>query len=386
MNKKLRLAIVGASLLTAFGITSNVKLAIASSYNYKVATVTAKPMAHLYDKNGQLIADRVLIANTDWRVGEIKKINSEDYLQVSTNEWLRLNDSRTNFDMATGHIYHDFIGTVKGTNTSVYNDETKQYSNQSSRFPKNSAWKVSYIIKNSQGQYFYRVSNHEFITKNGMWLNDIPQDTDVSYQADFGLNAGGSSSNNVNPVSHSDSNITPTQPAKTNDEKPNTTPTQPNNNQPGKVTPTFNEDTDSIARAIVNSVNNERASQGIPALKQHSGLMAAAAVRAQEQVKSYGHIRPNGQNWSSILTTQYYPETETDSAENAINITAEVTDPNRLAEITMMGFKSSAGHYRAIMNPIYKDIGVGVYLDKPNNRYYVIQIFANPYVDWRNQK
>ncbi|MBA1393305.1 CAP domain-containing protein, partial [Lactobacillus sp. XV13L] len=256
-----------------------------------------------------------------------------------------------------------------------------QYSDQSPRFPKNSTWKVNYIIKNSQGQYFYRVSGHEYITRSEMWLNDIPQDGDTMYIADFGMSGTTNSANTNNSnTTSSNSNNNSVKPAPSvpttsdNNKQPTQTPNVPK--QP--ATPTFNEDTASIAQAIVQSVNAERASKGIAPLKQHSGLMAAAAVRAQEQVKSYGHIRPSGQRWDSILTTQYYPETANDCSENAINITAEVTNPSRLADITMMGFKSSAGHYRAIMNPIYKDIGVGVYLDKPNNRYYVVQIFANP--------
>lgn len=360
MNKKIRAIITSLLLFLVMGTITSIKTVNVQAYTYKVATVTV-PRANLYTGQGKLIIDRSLVANTDWRIGEIKVVNNTHLLQVSTDEWLRLQDCNPNFNVDTGHILRDFIGTIKDNNTQVFNDETKQYNNQSQRFPKNSIWKVNYIIKNSQGQYFYRVSNHEFITKTDMWLNDIPQDADIVYNADFGLN-------NQNK----DGQVT--EPPKTN---------VPNNSI--QSTPQFNEDTNTIANAIVQSVNAERQSHGVSPLKQHSGLMQAAAIRAQEQVKSYGHIRPDGQSWDTILTKQYYPETALDSAENALSVSAKVTDPYKIASLTMAGFKGSVGHYKAIMDPKFKDIGVGVYLDKSGENYFVVQIFANPYVDWRHQ-
>ena len=160
-----------------------------------------------------------------------------------------------------------------------------------------------------------------------MWLNDIPQDADIVYNANFGLN-------------NQNKDVQVTEPPKTN---------VPNN--PIQSTPKFNEDTNTIANAIVQSVNAERQSHGVSPLKEHSGLMKAAAIRAQEQVKSYGHIRPDGDSWDTILTKEYYPETTIDCAENALSVSARVTNPYKIASLTMDGFKGSAGHYRAIMDP-----------------------------------
>ncbi|MBA1393361.1 CAP domain-containing protein [Lactobacillus sp. XV13L] len=111
MQKKHPWQLIIASLICTWGLIVTAHYTQAATYNYPVVSVTQTPYAYLYNNNGERIVDRLLLANSDWRVGSVRYVDggSENFhhqlmYQVSTNEWLRGDQSRANFDPQTGQL------------------------------------------------------------------------------------------------------------------------------------------------------------------------------------------------------------------------------------------------------------------------------------------
>lgn len=127
-----------------------------------------------------------------------------------------------------------------------------------------------------------------------------------------------------------------------------------------------NVDTSGYLQQVVSLVNQERSKAGLPALKESAQLSAAAAVRAQEIVTSFGHVRPNGSSFSTAIAQKGVSFNGAGE-----NIAYGQSSP---AEV-MNTWMNSPSHREAILNRRYTDIGVACYQDS-NGVLYWTQLFT----------
>lgn len=138
----------------------------------------------------------------------------------------------------------------------------------------------------------------------------------------------------------------------------------PNGNQPGTGTPdTDNQkpgtdveqpDTEenSFAEQVVELVNVEREKAGLQALTLDKQIESAALVRAKEIETSFSHTRPDGRNFSSVLT------------DNGISFRGSgenIAWGQKTPEEVVTAWMNSEGHRANILNSKYTKIGVGYY-------------------------
>ena len=98
-----------------------------------------------------------------------------------------------------------------------------------------------------------------------------------------------------------------------------------------------------LAAEVVRLVNEERAKQGLSALRTDDELTRAACVRASEIATSFSHTRPSGASWSTVSASAY--------GEN-------IARGQRSAEKVMASWMTSEGHRANILRASYSSIGV----------------------------
>lgn len=128
---------------------------------------------------------------------------------------------------------------------------------------------------------------------------------------------------------------------------------------------TVKEKTLSETESVVKLVNEERKKTGVSALTANASLNKAAQKRAEEISKSFSHTRPDGSAFYTVFkefSVQYSAAGE--------NIAAGQKTP----EAVMTSWMNSAGHKKNILNPTYKNIGVGCFV-KDGCKYWV-QLFT----------
>lgn len=106
----------------------------------------------------------------------------------------------------------------------------------------------------------------------------------------------------------------------------------------------------SEAAEVIRLVNEERAKEGLPALKTASALTQAAQVRAEELLTLFSHTRPDGRSCFTALGeagVRYRAAGE--------NIAMGYPTPAAVVE----GWMNSPGHRANILNASYTTIGVG---------------------------
>ena len=106
-----------------------------------------------------------------------------------------------------------------------------------------------------------------------------------------------------------------------------------------------------FAVEVLNLVNAERARVGSPPLRLAADLMECSAIRAQELVEYFSHTRPDGSDWSTALGNKGYTWGE--------NIAAGYPT----AEDVVSSWMNSEGHRRNILNPEFRELGIGYYYD-----------------------
>lgn len=126
-----------------------------------------------------------------------------------------------------------------------------------------------------------------------------------------------------------------------------------------------NEAALSYAEQVVKLVNAERAKAGLSALEMKTDITAAANVRAKEIRQVFSHTRPDGRSFSSALKEQGV--SFRGSGEN-------IAWGQKTPEQVMNGWMNSDGHRANILNPNYKNIGVGFYQENGVN--YWVQLFT----------
>ena len=105
---------------------------------------------------------------------------------------------------------------------------------------------------------------------------------------------------------------------------------------------------------ILNNINNVRAAAGLGSLAQTNELMAAATIRAKEQVQNFSHTRPNGSEWYTVDSSVCYGECLSKGYNENEVTNAWMTSPT---------------HKAVIMDINYKTFGVGIY--EENGIYYI---------------
>ncbi len=115
-----------------------------------------------------------------------------------------------------------------------------------------------------------------------------------------------------------------------------------------------------LANQVLKLVNEERAKQGLGALRMDAELTRAACVRGGELLQKFSHTRPDGSRWSTVSASAF--------AEN-------IARGQRTAEKVMAAWMSSSeGHRENILRPSYGSIGICVF--NHNGVMYWVQLFG----------
>jgi len=123
-------------------------------------------------------------------------------------------------------------------------------------------------------------------------------------------------------------------------------------------------DTSTYAIDVINIVNRERASRGLPAYKVLPELMKAADIRVKETTRIWDHTRPDGRSGLTVID-------DLGIGWNALgeNLAKGQTTPAS----AMNGWMNSNDHRASILSRDFQYIGVGFI--KSGNQYYWTQIF-----------
>lgn len=128
------------------------------------------------------------------------------------------------------------------------------------------------------------------------------------------------------------------------------------------------QDLDAMAEKIVILVNEARADAGLKPLYMVPYLCDVANVRARETIVKFDHDRPDGSKFYTAIDYSLVP------FEKAAENLAAGSDN---AEATFNQWKNSPNHWKAIMNPSYTHIGVGVTNESNSEyKYYWEQFFV----------
>lgn len=122
-----------------------------------------------------------------------------------------------------------------------------------------------------------------------------------------------------------------------------------------------------LADEVIVLVNEARAEEGLQPLYAVPYLCDMATVRARECISTFEHKRPDGSMFSEVIDDNLAPWIW--SAEN-------IACGMNTAELTFNQWKNSADHWKAIMNPDFTHIGVGVaYEPNDSRQWYWEQLF-----------
>lgn len=129
---------------------------------------------------------------------------------------------------------------------------------------------------------------------------------------------------------------------------------------------TYVEVDKNFAENILKLVNEERIQRGLRALRLAYDLQDGAGVRANELTVLYDHTRPNGEPCYTVINNK------------GRGIGENIAAGQRSAEEVMQSWMNSSGHRRNILDPQFKELGVGYTLvedDAKGYRHYWVQIF-----------
>lgn len=119
-----------------------------------------------------------------------------------------------------------------------------------------------------------------------------------------------------------------------------------------------------FAQEILALVNEERAKVSARPLRLAEDMLQAADIRAKELTTKFSHTRPNGRSYFTVLKKQGGGVGE--------NIAAGAASPKAVMELWM----NSTGHRKNILDPHYKELGVGyTYKKDTEYKHYWVQLF-----------
>jgi len=122
-----------------------------------------------------------------------------------------------------------------------------------------------------------------------------------------------------------------------------------------------------VSNELLKLINADRRKTGARDLKLDAALSKAAARRASEQPKVWGHTRPNGKSYSSV-----FAEFNLNPARSGENV-ASNTKPLKASHFHEQ-FMNSPGHKKVLLNPDYSAVGLGFHQE--GNRTYCVELFA----------
>lgn len=146
-------------------------------------------------------------------------------------------------------------------------------------------------------------------------------------------------------------------------DNPGTAPEAPGDTVPGY--PDNGGSQDAFADAVVELVNAERAKAGLSPLSVHEGVAEAANKRAQEIKGTFSHTRPDGSNFSTVLTQ---------AGISYRSVGENIAYGQNSPEAVMQSWMNSSGHRANILNRDFTSIGVGHYQDASGTDYWT-QLF-----------
>lgn len=146
-------------------------------------------------------------------------------------------------------------------------------------------------------------------------------------------------------------------------DNPGTAPEAPGDTVPGD--PDNGGSQDAFADAVVELVNAERAKAGLSPLSVHDGVAEAANKRAQEIKGTFSHTRPDGSNFSTVLTQ---------AGISYRSVGENIAYGQNSPEAVMQSWMNSSGHRANILNRDFTSIGVGHYKDASGTDYWT-QLF-----------
>ena len=124
---------------------------------------------------------------------------------------------------------------------------------------------------------------------------------------------------------------------------------------------------DAYVKKVVDLVNAERAKAGLPSLSVNMAAAGAARTRAGEIETVFSHTRPDGSNFSTVLTAAGV--TYRSAGEN-------IAYGQQTPEQVMTDWMNSSGHRANILNSEFTSIGVGHYKNAAGVDYWT-QLFIN---------
>ncbi|MBQ3443452.1 MAG: hypothetical protein IJG33_09425 [Selenomonadaceae bacterium] len=121
---------------------------------------------------------------------------------------------------------------------------------------------------------------------------------------------------------------------------------------------------ESFAVEVLNLVNAERARVGAAPLRLADDLQEESAIRAREIVEVFSHTRPDGSDCFTVMRNRGRTCGENIAAGHAS------------AQETVEQWMSSDGHRENILNPNFRELGVGyAYEDYSTYHHYWVQLF-----------
>lgn len=119
---------------------------------------------------------------------------------------------------------------------------------------------------------------------------------------------------------------------------------------PYEIKETVATEASTYVEQVVALVNAERAKAGVPMLTIDPAVMAAADVRAKENTVEYSHTRPDGRKCATALK---------DLGISYRGYGENIAFGQKTPEEVMTDWMNSDGHRANILNPKFKNIGVG---------------------------
>lgn len=119
-----------------------------------------------------------------------------------------------------------------------------------------------------------------------------------------------------------------------------------------------------FSQAVLELVNEHRINARLEPLALSDDLNDSAALRAQEIAEVFDHTRPDGSSFDTAISGSYRMIGE--------NIQAGASSPEEVVDAWM----NSEGHRENIMNPDYREMGLGYYYaDDGTYQHYWVQLF-----------
>ena len=130
-----------------------------------------------------------------------------------------------------------------------------------------------------------------------------------------------------------------------------------------------------IENHIFELLNELRAEVGVSTLTKNDQLKVAADKRAVETEELFEHTRPDGSDPFTVLEEGETPYRYRWAGENLAMATYYL-DEIGMAEVIFEGWKNSEGHYKNMIKPEFKEVGIGIHYD--GEILYATQIFGTP--------